>query len=187
MRPSHRWLAPLGVALVVAITGGCIAILLGSSARSAVVGGPVEVGMTVPVLEFADADGRPARLEHGRVNVLIFAESPGCPADAACLDRASRLSDIYRGDRRVAFFAVGPSSTKAMPGLTTLADPSRKAADTLGVDRSLTALVINEDGVLCYRGPLDDSVDPAAVKRQYLADALRSVLRGQTTLAQVAR
>jgi hypothetical protein len=58
----------------------------------------------------------------------------------------------------------------------TLVDTDSAVAARLGVRVTPTVVVLDAAGAVRYRGPFDDSRDPAAVRHPFAADALRAVL-----------
>ncbi len=61
-----------------------------------------------------------------------------------------------------------------------LRDITQEVAQSFGATTTPHVFLLNQEGVLCYSGCIDDSPnDPAAVKSTYLRDAIAQVLQGE--------
>lgn len=61
-----------------------------------------------------------------------------------------------------------------------LRDVTQDVAQSFGVERTPHVFLLDQDGILCYRGGIDDSPnDSTAVKADYLRDAIASLLAGE--------
>jgi thioredoxin-related protein len=59
-------------------------------------------------------------------------------------------------------------------------DAKSEVADAFGATRTPQCFLFNKDGVLVYKGAIDDNVkDPKAVKNAYLKDALNALAKGE--------
>ncbi len=58
-------------------------------------------------------------------------------------------------------------------------DGDAAIAHLLGADRTPTAYVARADGILVYRGAIDDAPSGGAVRHAYLADAIEALLAGE--------
>ena len=59
-------------------------------------------------------------------------------------------------------------------------DAKSEVADAFGATRTPQSFLFNKDGVLVYKGAIDDNVkDPKAVKNSYLKDALTALAKGE--------
>ncbi|MGE0192227.1 MAG: redoxin family protein [Planctomycetota bacterium] len=63
-----------------------------------------------------------------------------------------------------------------------LRDPRQEVTQRLGLDRAVQVAIIDHEGRLRWRGPVDDSYYDEEVKHQYLAEALEVLVSGQGTL-----
>ena len=60
-----------------------------------------------------------------------------------------------------------------------LRDVTQDVAAAFGAQKTPHVFLLNQQGVLCYKGAIDDHAqDPGAVKTQYLKDAISAVLSG---------
>ena len=58
-----------------------------------------------------------------------------------------------------------------------LRDVTQEVAQSFGAERTPQVFLLNQQGILCYSGGIDDSPnDPAAVQVSYLRDAIAQVL-----------
>jgi len=59
-------------------------------------------------------------------------------------------------------------------------DTKSEVADAFGATRTPQCFLFNKDGLLVYKGAIDDNVkDPKAVKNAYLKDALNALAKGE--------
>jgi len=59
-------------------------------------------------------------------------------------------------------------------------DPTQDTTRSFGALVTPMAFLIDKDGILCYKGQIDDNAeDPQSVKEQYLKNAIASLLQGQ--------
>ncbi|MCA9314748.1 MAG: redoxin family protein [Planctomycetota bacterium] len=63
-----------------------------------------------------------------------------------------------------------------------LRDPRQEVTQRLGLDRAVQVAIIDHQGRLRWRGPVDDSYYDEEVKQQYLAEALEVLVNGEGTL-----
>lgn len=63
-----------------------------------------------------------------------------------------------------------------------LRDPRQEVTQRLGLDRAVQVAVIDHEGRLRWRGPVDDSYYDEEIKQHYLADALEVLVSGEGTL-----
>lgn len=59
-----------------------------------------------------------------------------------------------------------------------LRDPTQQVVRHLGLDRAVQVALVDHQGHLLYRGPIDDAYDLQDVTRSYLGEALETALRG---------
>jgi peroxiredoxin len=62
-----------------------------------------------------------------------------------------------------------------------LRDTNQDVAQTFRAEKTPEVFVLNKQGILCYRGAIDNHPeDPAAVEQHYLRDAIAFVLQGES-------
>ena len=135
--------------------------------------------------------GSPATLDalQGRSNLVVFFLNEQCGVTHAYRGRLQRLFKDFDG-KGFAFVGVRtgrkqfPNKPVDLPEVASLRIPFYDDADgalmrAYGVGQSLTFAVFDPQGRLRYQGGVDDSVDPAGVKRTPLRDALRSLATGR--------
>lgn len=148
--------------------------------------------------------------QKGKVVVLVW-HSPICSACPAYEDRVKRLVDEYQksdeqpeaadpgenetgGNKgRVVVLGINSSSTDTPDAVreyaeqnelnyAMLRDEDASVADYFGIEQTATFLVIDDKGVLRYRGGFDDNPSPELVKRHYVKDAVAAILAGKKFL-----
>lgn len=144
---------------------------------------------TAPLL---GADGKPAgRIDShgtGHATVYLFVGTR-CPATRAYVARIRELERTY-GAKGVAFVFVYPNRDDTLEAKLAfhrqsgfrgplVDDQGARVARLLGARRTSEILVAARDGVLLYRGAIDDSRDPAGVTKRYVAAALDEHLAGR--------
>lgn len=150
----------------------------------------VGVGEPVGNLTANDEQGRSHALSShkGKTVVFVFWGSR-CPNSEAYAERLRQLA----GSSGVVFYGVASNSGEAAAAVKAakgkqglpfpiLLDPSKQLAKALGAGVTPTACVVDGNGVLRYRGAIDD--DPAGKRSQgvnhYLEDAIQAVKAGRT-------
>ncbi|MEQ8975134.1 MAG: thioredoxin family protein [Coleofasciculus sp. C1-SOL-03] len=133
-------------------------------------------------------------LEKWRGVVVIFL-SNNCPDSAAYVDRLKQLQTRFREQ---GFILIGINSNDANQspedsfsqmqqfassrGLNFpyLWDPTQDVAQGFGASKTPEAFVIDGQGVLRYRGQIDDnSQDPETVNKAYVKNAIAALLAGE--------
>ncbi|MGB3206586.1 MAG: thioredoxin family protein, partial [Crinalium sp.] len=62
-----------------------------------------------------------------------------------------------------------------------LRDTNQDVAQTFRAEKTPEVFLLNNQGILCYRGAIDDRPDdPAYVEQHYLRSAIADVLQGET-------
>lgn len=123
-----------------------------------------------------------------KVTAVVFV-SAICPVSNAYIER---LKAIYRdySQRGVQFAFVNTNANEtgeqiekhaaanrlAFPVFT---DPDHRTADLLGARMTPEVFLLDGDGAVRYRGPIDDALNPARVRFHYFRDALDAVLKGK--------
>ena len=125
-----------------------------------------------------------------KVTVVVFS-STVCPVASDYYPRLAELWRSYGAARReVGFYVVFPNKTESLEDLRAHAaemrfpfpvyrDTNNRLADTLAARVTPTAVVTGRDGVVIYRGAIDDATNPARVKRRYLREAIEAALAGR--------
>jgi peroxiredoxin len=174
-----------------AVAGLCVLLQVGGAEP------PLDRGIGKPVADFtlADTAGKPVRLhDFGRKQtvVLVFLGTD-CPVGNLYAPRLVELSRQYQ-DRKVAFLAINANAHETAEqaaaharthgiAFPVLKDTGNEVADQLQVERMCDVLLIDEEGVLRYRGAVDDQYGQGTRKdapaKPYLRDALEAVLAGR--------
>ena len=111
-----------------------------------------------------------------------------CPATRRYLERMKALETAYQG--KVDFVFVYPNRTDSSADKgrfhrdarlvsPMIDDQGAQIAKTLGASRTSEVLLAAKNGILLYRGAIDDSPDPATVKTEYVRTALDQHLAGK--------
>ena len=126
--------------------------------------------------------------------VVVFVQGNGCPIVRNGVHALKALRDEFES-RGVVFFMLNPQMQDDRASIVKeaadfgydfpiLLDKAQLVAESLGVDRTAEAFVIDPETLtVLFRGPVDDRLDyesqkPAA-KHHYLKDALEATLSGQ--------
>jgi thiol-disulfide isomerase/thioredoxin len=174
--------------------------LVGSAALAATGDKPVvatgtEIGQRLPHFTAQATDGsaaKPKAMDFDsskvkRPTVYIFVGT-ACPATAAYAERLVQLEKTYR--KKVDFIYLYPNRDDAHDEQLTfhhqkkftgrvIDDHGGRLAHLFNAQRTSELFLVNKDGVIVYHGAVDDSRDPRAVKRHYLATALDELLGGK--------
>ena len=157
-----------------------------------------DVDEAAPAISAQDERGKDQRLaaHRGQV-VVVIAWGSRCPHSAAYAERLVALAKSYaapEGQRpKVVVWGLASNHFEDPAGVAAarqqaklpfpiLLDPGGTYAKALKAFATPTALVIDGEGVVRYRGAIDD--DPQgerapAERASYLLDAIRAVLAGQ--------
>jgi peroxiredoxin len=141
-----------------------------------------------PVTEFSvsDMNGR-AQSYHslkGKVTVVMFF-STRCPISNAFNYRRNTLYDDFKG--RVNFIVVDSNSNEAMEEVKAYAkevgfdfpvyrDVNNEVADRFAVHTTADSFVIDQSGIMRYRGYIEDSPNASRATKKALRDAIEEVL-----------
>lgn len=150
-----------------------------------------------PVAGFrvTDMHGRSQRFQSlkGKVTVVVFL-STRCPMSNAFNYRRNTLFHDFHG--RVRFIFVDSNSNESLEEIRTYSrsvgfdfpvfrDTHGEAADHLGARATTDTFVLDNKGIVRYRGYIEDAPNPARTTKQGLRLAIESVLGGQqVALAQ---
>lgn len=157
---------------------------------------PAVIGAVVPDLSFVDIRSQRRHLSDfgPRAAIVLFFVTVDCPMVGREFPALSRLADRFAADD-VQFAAVNVSRSDSIRAMGTQAlvfdqrypfvrDEDGRVAKALGVDRTTTAVVLDAERRLRYRGRVDDQVRFANVKaaaaRADLALAIEAVLAGES-------
>ncbi len=149
------------------------------------------VNRAVPNLQFTDLEGRSYSLEEltrkGPV-VLVFMGAK-CPV---ALRYAVRLNEFYKtyAPKGVQMFLVYPNYDDDLETVranvrefgykwSVVHDPDGIIARQLGATMTPQAVVIDKEGILRYRGAIDDNRYENRVRHHYLRDAVEAILKNE--------
>lgn len=148
-----------------------------------------------PDFVLRDIDGKSVSLSdlRGKIVVMIFASVRG-PTYNLYAERLVKFADQTMGTGRVQVLMVetaidendphGLNAIRVSRSITgqtfpTLLDPDCRVARSFGVERSMTVCVLDEKGLVRYRGGFDDNRDPRQVTTPYCPQAVASLLSRQ--------
>lgn len=156
------------------------------------------IGQYAPDFELPGTDGAVHHLaryleQHRAITVVFMCNH--CPYVKLYLDRLKQLQQDVRS-QGVAVIGINPNDDRAFPEdsyekMTTFAadhqlnflylrDVTQDVAAAFGAQKTPHVFLLNQQGVLCYKGAIDDNAqNPAAVKTNYLRDAIAAVLKGE--------
>lgn len=155
----------------------------------------VEIGAQAPDLRLTHVNGAPAdwdKLAGSKATVLAFLGND-CPLVKLYAPRLTRLAERFAADG-VRFVGVNANYQDSPEQIETfrrefeisfpiLRDVDQKAADAIGARRTPEIFVLDADGVLRYRGRIDDQYQVGLYKarlgREDLAEAIRELLAGE--------
>jgi peroxiredoxin len=167
---------------------GLFTILLGLAALCAA-SAPVELGSKVEKLSLQDLTGKAVELNlTGKVTAVVFI-SAQCPVSNAYNERMSALYSDF-ASKGVQFLFVNSNATEAPEQVAKHAsdngfrfpvykDDGNLVADRLGGMVTPHIFLFDKDGVLQYRGAIDDSQNTANIKKTPARDALNALMAGQ--------
>ncbi|HEU5117517.1 MAG TPA: redoxin domain-containing protein, partial [Isosphaeraceae bacterium] len=128
-----------------------------------------------------------------KATVIVFTGIQ-CPIGDLYMPRLAELEATFR-DRGVVFLAINANASESaeqvrdharrfsIPFRVLKDSPESLAADQLQAERTCEALVIDADGLLRYRGAIDDQYSIRARRNQpvrpYLSTAIEAVIAGQ--------
>ena len=159
----------------------------GSQAQASAV---LTVGAAAPEFELNDLAGQPHSLKsyRGKATIVAFI-SARCPISNLYKDRIKAVADEYTR-RGVNFVAINSSADETVDevrayaednklGFTILKDEGNVVADAYAAERTPKVYVIDGEGVLRYRGRIDNSQNMRLVKQNDLRVALDELLAGK--------
>jgi peroxiredoxin len=128
--------------------------------------------------------------------VVVFV-STICPISDKCVERLNELHRAYSG-KGVQVLAVNPNANETWQQTQSYAEANRllypvyrdewnRLADKLDAHTTPEAFVIDRQGLLRYRGRIDDATNPARVRVHWLKDAIEAVVSGASVAAPRTR
>ena len=148
------------------------------------------IGAKAPAFSLVNAvDGKKYGVGSGKINVVVFTCNQ-CPYAKAFEPRLIELANQYKG--RVEFLLVNPNDENISPSETLanmkeratsrnfpfpyLKDGDSSVARAYGARVTPHVYVVDQKGVLRYRGYIDDSAKPDQRTRTGLTDALDALI-----------
>jgi len=132
--------------------------------------------------------------------IVVFVQGNGCPIVRNGVHALKAIRDDY-ASRGVEFFMLNPQMQDDRDSIRKeaeefgydfpiLLDEAQLVAESLGVDRTAEAFIIDpETRAVLFRGPIDDRLNYESQKPQanhhYLRDALDAVLAGQAVAGEI--
>ena len=131
----------------------------------------------------------------GQVTVVIFF-STRCPMSNAFNFRRNEFYKEYRN--RVSFIVLDSNANESLDEVKTYAqsvgfdfpvyqDIDNRAANVLGAHGTTETFVLDQNGSIRYRGPIEDSPNPERTRQHGLRMAVDAVLGGQPVAVPQAR
>ncbi|MGE0102379.1 MAG: redoxin domain-containing protein [Blastocatellales bacterium] len=156
------------------------------------------IGEPAPDFTLTDTSGNVHSLKsyRGRIAVLGFL-GVACPISNAYNDRIRAFVTDY-SPGNVAFLGINSNYDEPVPAIRAhiekngfsfpvLKDVDNKVSDSYGAERTPEMFVIDQDGVLRYRGRIDNSQELRRVKRNDLRAALDELMSGKPVTIPEAR
>lgn len=158
----------------------------------------LELGQHGPAFSLPGVDEQTHSLDellHTHRAVAVIFSCNHCPYVQAWEDRMKAIQADYRA-QGVALVAIGSNDAEKYPddnfdamkaraeqegfNFLYLRDENQAVARAYGATRTPHVFLLDSDGILRYRGAIDDNYERAqAVRVHYLRDALDAVLAGQ--------
>ncbi len=157
------------------------------------------IGSYAPDFELPGTDGTVHHLaryleRYDAVGVVFICNH--CPYVQMYLDRLNQIQHQF-GDRRFTLIGINPNDAEQYPAdsfekmqefvathginFPYLRDVTQDVAQTFGAEKTPHVFLVNQQGVLCYSGAIDDNAqNAAAVKQTFLTDAIAQVLSGRS-------
>ena len=196
MRPLVAFVVILAALVTLSCDGGKPAVLETATASD----DGLEIGERVPDIVLRTLDGEAATLRElgGSVVVLAY-HGVECPISKKLANRLQALSEAY-ASRGVRFFGINANHGDLADDVREFGaahhitfplvkDEGGVITDTLGADRTTDTFLIDREGILRFRGPVDDQyqlVDGQAMgskapsaDEKHLQAALDAVLEGR--------
>lgn len=158
-----------------------------------------KVGQTAPAFTLTDKDGKEVSLSDykGKLVVLHW-QSVSCPWDVGYQPFLSKTAEQFakpsqEGQVPVVFLGINSNKTESYKDIAKynekvaipyaiLKDPGNKVADMYGARTTPHMYIINPDGVLVYKGGIEEAPrsprDVTTSETQYLVPALAALVEG---------
>jgi peroxiredoxin len=154
-----------------------------------------QIGGYAPDFELPGIDGSVHHLarylEQFRAVAVVFMCNH-CPYVKLYLERLKQIQSEFQG-QGVTLIGINPNDAEQFPedsfekmqtfaadhqvNFPYLRDVTQEVAHTFGATKTPQVFLLNQQGVLCYSGAVDDSPqNPQSVNRQYLRDAIAKIL-----------
>lgn len=157
-----------------------------------------QIGGYAPDFELPGTDGSVHHLarylEQSRAVVVVFMCNH-CPYVTLYLDRLKQIQSDFKG-QGLTLIGINPNDADQFPEdsfekmkpfaadnqicFPYIRDVTQEVAHTFGAKKTPHVFLLNQQGVLCYDGAIDDDPqDSKSVKTTYLRDAIARVLAGE--------
>lgn len=165
------------------LLSAALAFLLACSSAFAAPAGPV------PVLTAQDLSGKTVQLTTaGRITVVVFLSSV-CPISNDYNDRLIALHRHYL-PKGIQFLFVNSNSNETPRDISQharsaeypfpiLQDPGNHIADLLGATVTPEVFILDPQGMIRYKGQIDDARNPARVQVHAVKAAVEDLLAGR--------
>jgi peroxiredoxin len=162
------------------------------------------IGSYAPDFELPGTDGLVHHLaryltKYRAVGVVFMCNH--CPYVRLYLERLKQLQADFQ-DQGFTLIGINPNDAERFPedsfdqmktfaaanqlNFPYLRDVTQDVASSFGAETTPQVFLLNQEGVLCYRGRIDDNPnDPGAVTLPYLQWAIAQVLQGQAVTQAV--
>ena len=175
-----------------------IPLLVGLAFSSAVGGGPLPIGATIPMLDVAmkNVDGKELNLKSvvQPAGTLVVFTCNHCPFAKRWESRIIELGNAYAA-QGIGVVAINANDPKAYPDdsfeamqvrakekgmeFPYVVDATSNVARAFGATKTPEAFLFDKNGKLVYHGAIDDNgEEPSKVENRYLKLALEAVLAG---------
>lgn len=162
------------------------------------------IGAYAPDFELPGADGSVHHLaryleQYKAIGVVFMCNH--CPYVKLYLDRLKQIQQDFSG-QGFTLIGINPNDAEQFPedsfeamkpfvaatqlNFPYLRDETQDVAHTFGAEKTPHVFLLNQQGIVCYSGAIDDQPQaPATVHQTYLRSAIEQVLAGQS-VAQIA-
>lgn len=158
-----------------------------------------QIGGYAPDFELPGTDGTVHHLAHyleqSRAVAVVFMCNH-CPYVKMYLERLKQIQSDFN-PQDLTLIGINPNDAEQFPedsfekmkrftaanqvNFPYIRDVTQEVAHTFGATKTPHVFLLNQQGVLCYNGAIDDNPqDSRSVKTNYLRDAIAKVLTGET-------